>query len=275
MNNHVFFVNAFSADYYKGNTAAVVLLDDYPADAQMLALAKEFGFSETCFVKWLNNAEYHIRWFTPEVEVPLCGHATLAAAKSLFALREADSAEIRFNSLSGVLIARRKQEYVELDFPLEKAEPVKAEPEVLQAIGAVQPIQILSARNSRNLILVYADPKVIPALKPDFARLRKMTGLTYFGIAVTAWNEDSYVCRYFAPWEGINEDPVTGSAQTYLAPFWADKMQQTELTGYQLSERGGFFKVEVLKGRVLISGEAFIYLRGEIPVSWQETSLIS
>lgn len=264
----VYFVNAFADRYYQGNTAAVVLLEAYPSDAKMLALAKEFGFSETAFLRRLGSSEYQIRWFTPEVEVPLCGHATLASAQALFSSLEAASGQISFQSLSGQLSARRRAGQIELDFPAEPAVTQAVDADLLQAMGSVQPMEILSARASRNLILVYATPQVVRDLEPDFARLAAKKDLPYFGIAVTAPAPDGYICRYFAPWEGINEDPVTGSAQTYLAPYWAARLRKKVLQGFQASERGGAFEVEVLPERVLIRGKAFIYLSGEIAPGW-------
>lgn len=270
MHYPVYFVNAFADRYYQGNTAAVVLLEDYPPEAKMLALAKEFAFSETAFLRQLSSSEYQIRWFTPEVEVPLCGHATLASAKALFSSREAAADQIRFQSLSGELIASRFAERIELDFPAEPSVAHALDPEVLQAIGSVPPEEVLSARASRNLILVYARPELITALEPDFPRLAAFQDLPYFGIAVTAPAPEGYICRYFAPWEGINEDPVTGSAQTYLAPYWAQRLGQNLLQGYQASKRGGAFEVEVLPERVLIRGRAFIYLSGELAPGWMD-----
>ena len=167
--DHVFFVNAFTDAWHKGNTAAVVILDEYPDPSQMLALASEFGFSETAFLKQLGPARYHIRWFTPEVEVPLCGHATLASAKAL--LSSGESGRIIFESLSGELAATPKGELIELDFPAEMTQPCEVEAALLRALGPDDPLEALSARASRNLILVYADQRQVMNLKPDFAHL--------------------------------------------------------------------------------------------------------
>lgn len=263
----IFFVNAFADGFYHGNTAAVVILEAYPPDSALLRLAAEFGFSETAFLLRLGPAEYQLRWFTPEVEVPLCGHATLASAMSLFSSLEADSATLSFHSLSGELSARRRGELIELDFPLERMTPATVDPSLLRAIGPTLPQEVLSARDSRNLVLVYSDPAVIHSLNPDFTRLKAMSGLPWLGIAVTAPEAGrDYICRYFAPWEGINEDPVTGSAQTYLAPWWAQRLGKNILQGAQVSQRGGAFEVEVLDARVLIRGRAFIYLKGALAV---------
>ncbi|MDP2172864.1 MAG: PhzF family phenazine biosynthesis protein [Candidatus Cloacimonadaceae bacterium] len=271
MKDPVYFVNAFSENYYTGNTAAVVLVEEYPSDGEMLALAAEFGFSETAFLQRIGAGEYQIRWFTPEVEVSLCGHATLASAKSLFAFREKDADLLTFQSLSGRLTARRKEGLIELDFPLETSVQHTVDAALLQALSPLCPMEILSAGASRNLILVYPDAQNILDMRPDFEALAAMKDLPYFGIAVTSSGYFDYVCRYFAPWEGINEDPVTGSAQTYLAPYWSAKLNKTILKGYQASRRGGDFEVEVLNSRVLIRGKAFIYLSGDIDTLWRRS----
>jgi PhzF family phenazine biosynthesis protein len=265
--DHVFFVNAFTDAWHKGNTAAVVILDEYPDPSQMLALASEFGFSETAFLKQLGPARYHIRWFTPEVEVPLCGHATLASAKAL--LSSGESGRIIFESLSGELAATPKGELIELDFPAEMTQPCEVEAALLRALGPDDPLEALSARASRNLILVYADQRQVMNLKPDFAHLAGFSHLPWLGIAVTAPSPEGYICRYFAPREGINEDPVTGSAQTYLAPYWSARLGLKVLQGFQASARGGTFEVELAEERTLIRGRAFLWLSGEIASGWQ------
>lgn len=266
----VWFVNAFADGFYTGNTAAVVLLQEYPPDADLLALAREFGFSETAFLKRLNAGEYRIRWFTPEVEVPLCGHATLASARCLFDNEAANLAEISLHSLSGDLRARRKKDLIELDFPADIPEQHAADDEVLLALGNPRVGETLLAPRTKNLIAVYPSAADVLALRPDFARLSGRTDLPYFGIAATALGTDQdYVCRYFAPWEGIDEDPVTGSAQTFLGPYWSRRLKKPILSGYQASARGGYFEVEMSLPRVLIRGQAFVYLRGELIPGWQ------
>lgn len=271
----VWFVNAFAADYFGGNTAAVVLLADFPDDSRLLALAKEFGFSETAFLKALAPARYHIRWFTPEVEVPLCGHATLASARALFSGPESGCGKLSFTSLSGELAATLRGDLIELDFPAENSAACSVEPALVEALGPHQPLESLSARNSRNLVLVYAEHQQVLDLQPEFPRLAAMTGLPWLGIAVTAPCPEGYICRYFAPWEGINEDPVTGSAQTYLAPYWSAKLGLGVLNGWQASQRGGTFEVEISSARVLIRGRAFLYLRGKIDSGWKTSPVQS
>ncbi len=258
------FVNAFAKGMFDGNTAAVVIVDSYPDTTAMLAIARLYGFSETAFLLREGVAKYHIRWFTPEVEVSLCGHATLASAGYLFSCLEHAAELIHFSSLSGELIARRKADEIELDFPLDIPEAFQPEEQVMQALGVSHAIDSLFAPATRNLMVVLGSADEVTALKPDFARLSAMHKHPYFGIAVTASTEEGYICRYFAPWEGVNEDPVTGSAQTFLAPYWAEKLGKSELKGYQASARGGHFGISIVGNRILIRGKAVIYLNGAL-----------
>jgi PhzF family phenazine biosynthesis protein len=258
------FVNAFASGLFDGNTAAVVLLDSYPSALEMLGIAKLYGFSETAFIQREGEAKYHIRWFTPEVEVSLCGHATLASAAFLFSEMEQAAKLIHFSSLSGKLVAKRKGDEIELDFPSDIPETFLPEDQVLQALGISHAIDTLYAPATRNLVVVLDSADEVTGLQPNFECLRGMQNLPYFGIAVTAATPEGYICRYFAPWEGINEDPVTGSAQTFLAPYWANKLGITELKGYQASARGGHFNISIFGERVLIRGNAVIYLTGAL-----------
>lgn len=266
MSYPVYFVNAFAENFYKGNQAGVVLVDEFPHDSSMQSLAKEFGFSETTFVKRMGFGKYHIRWFTPETEVKLCGHATLAAAKALFHDVIPHEKLILFQSLSGDLLARRLGEDIQLDFPID--EPVKfdSDKRIVAALSQANVEEVLYASNTKNLIVVYKDADTILSLKPDFDELNKLKSENIFGIIITAsftGNYD-YICRYFAPWEGICEDPVTGSAQTSLAPYWSKRLSKEVLNGFQASSRGGDFTVQITTNRVLISGKAYIYLKGEL-----------
>lgn len=264
MEYNVSFVNAFATGLFDGNTAAVVLVEEYPTQEEMLELAGLFNFSETAFLKREADACYHIRWFTPEVEVPLCGHATLASSGVLFADLESDAGLIVFHSLSGELTARRKGDSIELDFPLDTPQSYEPEEPVLKALGHPHSVETLLAPSTRNLVVVLDSPDAVMALEPDFQALAAMRDQPFFGIAATAADGDGYICRYFAPWEGINEDPVTGSAQTYLAPYWARITGRTTLQGYQASTRGGSFIATVTDKRLLLQGKAVIYLRGSV-----------
>lgn len=266
MSYPVYVVNAFSEGYFNGNQAAVVLVEGFPEDLSMQALAKEFGFSETAFVKRMGFGKYHIRWFTPETEVDLCGHATLAAAKVLFHDIIPHEKLVLFNSRSGDLLARRVGESIQLDFPIDEPTVIEVDDRILKAFSQTNAEELLFAEQTRNLVVVYKDVETVVSLQPDFRQLSKLRSDNIFGIIVTAaGNGDyDYTCRYFAPWEGINEDPVTGSAQTCLAPYWSKKLNKTVLNGLQASKRSGEFTVEISDDRVLLTGKAFIYLKGEI-----------
>lgn len=267
MNSYpLYLVNAFSEGIGTGNTAAVVITDQYPSTQQMQTLARELSFSETAFIAPDAETGYAIRWFTPEVEVALCGHATMASAKVLFTDFASECRELRFASKSGILVCRKREGLIELDFPVDLPIPTSATPELIQALGAKTPLELHYAPATRNLVLVYADPETVLKMQPDFEALSKLEHQDWFGIAITApgTGTDDYVCRYFAPWEGINEDPVTGSAQTFLAPYWADKYNKKVLNGYQASQRGGRFEVEIANPRVYIRGKAMIFTKGEV-----------
>ncbi len=266
MSYPVYLVNAFTEQYYKGNQAAVVMVEEFPADTSLQALAREFGFSETAYVKRLGFGKYQIRWFTPEIEVNLCGHATLAAAKVLFHEIIPQEKLILFQSLGGDLLARKQREGIQLDFPTDPPLPIEADGKMLKALSQANAEEILFSAFTQNLIVVYKDAETVRSLKPDFSILNKLNNHKIAGIAVTAADTGKYdyICRYFAPQEGINEDPVTGSAQTCLAPYWGNRLGKLELNGWQASERGGEFKIRLTENRILISGRAFIYLKGEL-----------
>lgn len=260
----VFFVNAFANSHYAGNTAAVVIVDQFPAAPAMQAMAAEFGFSETVYVLPMQDGGFHIRWFTPEVEVKLCGHGTMAASAALWEHIPSLGDSIRYVSLSGQLTAIRNGDVIRIDLPLDPPVPRAIPILIANALSAVQPASAYFAAATKNLMLVYDDPAVVYHMQPDFAALAKLKDQEFFGIAVTAAENGDldYVCRYFAPWEGINEDPVTGSAQTFIAPYWCEVMGKSTLNGYQASRRGGLYSVECSDGRVLIESHAFIYLKG-------------
>lgn len=262
----VFFVNAFATGHYGGNTAAVVIVDKFPSPNAMQSLALEFGFSETVFVMPLSEGGFHIRWFTPEVEVKLCGHGTMAASAALWHHYPQLDDSIPYLSLSGALTALRIGDIIRIDLPVDTPVSRSIPMLVAKALSPAEPSAAYFAPATKNLMLVYDDPAVVYHMHPDFPALAKLQGQDFLGIGVTAMENGDldYVCRYFAPWEGINEDPVTGSAQTFIAPLWCKVMGKTALNGYQASQRGGLFRVECREDRVLIDSHAFIYLKGLI-----------
>ncbi len=257
----IFQVDAFTNTPFKGNPAAVCLLLEAKEDSWMQNVAAEMNLAETAFL--LRQADgYNLRWFTPMVEVDLCGHATLASAHILWEtslLSPTESA--RFHTRSGLLMATRRGGEIELDFPATPAEPVSAPPELSQALGVTP---IYTGRSKFDYLVELADEETVRQLKPDLALLRQ---LTTRGVIVTGpaeGKEYDMVSRFFAPGVGIDEDPVTGSAHCCLGPFWSDRLDRAEFIGYQASARGGLVRVRVAGERIYLGGKAVTVLRGEL-----------
>lgn len=245
-----------------GNPAAVCLLDDWPAEHVMQGIAKRHNLSETAFLVPAGPGQafdYHLRWFTPEVEVDLCGHATLAAAHVLYSERGFDGPAVRFRCQVGRLSAARDGDRMWLDFPSRKPSAAKLPAAVLKAIGGA-PGEVL--RGQRDYLLVYADQSEVAALAPDFAAIGKH-GLWGY-IATAAGRQADFVSRCFFPAFGIDEDPVTGSAHCVSGPYWAEKLGRNELQAHQISPRGGDIALKIGPERVRIGGRAEIVSQGEI-----------
>jgi PhzF family phenazine biosynthesis protein len=258
----VYQVDAFTDAAFSGNPAAVCPLAG-PADRDwMQRVALEMNLSETAFVH-PDGKGYALCWFTPTVEVDLCGHATLAAAHVLWEEGLAPGGPLRFATRSGVLRAVRRDGDIWLDFPADPPEPTKP-PEDLEAALGARPVWVGKGRF--DLLVALESEAAVAALRPDMARL---AALPYRGVTVTAVAETAgadFVSRFFAPVVGIPEDPVTGSAHCTLAPFWAERLGKTALTGRQLSERGGTVKVRVgpKANRVVLGGRAVTVLKGSL-----------
>ena len=258
-------IDAFADGPFRGNPAAVCLLDAPRDEAWMQALAEEMNLSETAFL-WPESEElYRLRWFTPEVEVSLCGHATLASAHALWESgRLALDQPARFATRSGVLVAARAGEWIELDFPERIPEPCEPPPGLAEALGA-RPL--VAARAGEDVLVELATEGAVRSLAPDFAELERVETR---GLIVTAPAEEGsdydFVSRFFAPGVGVPEDPVTGSAHCALSPFWSGRLGRGELNGFQASRRGGRVKVrhEPDRRRVRISGRAVTVFRGEL-----------
>jgi PhzF family phenazine biosynthesis protein len=258
----IYTVDAFTAEPFRGNPAGVCLLEQPREESWMQAVAGEMKHSETAFVTGANG-KYSIRWFTPAVEVALCGHATLASAHALFeAGREPLETIIQFQTLrSGVLTARCTGDWIELDFPAMPPREAEAPPELAEAFG-VKPLYVGRSRDD-YLLHVDSEPTV-RNLKPDFARLYS---LPVRGVIVTAaalTRPFDFVSRFFAPGAGIDEDPVTGSAHCCLGPYWQAHLGKNEFYAYQASARGGILKVRVAGERVFLRGQAVTVVRGEL-----------
>ncbi len=255
----VYVVDAFTRRPFSGNPAAVCPLEAWLPDAQMQAIAAEHNLAETAFVV-KEPGGWRIRWFTPAVEVDLCGHATLAAAHVLARHRGVAAAEFVFQSRSGALPVRFRGEHIVLDFPARP--PARCDvPAALREGLGVNPLEV---QRSRDFLVVLEDEETVRAIAPDFARLAEVDCL---GVIVTArGREVDFVSRFFAPRAGINEDPVTGSSHCTLTPYWAARLRKTELTARQLSRRGGDLVCTLAGDRVHIAGEAVTYLTGSAVV---------
>jgi len=257
-------IDAFTDRPFRGNPAAVCLLEGEKPAEWMQHLAAEMNLSETAFLRRLNG-DWSLRWFTPTVEVDLCGHATLASAHALWEEKILPAGETaRFQTRSGLLTARRAGEWIELDFPAKPQEPVAPPAGLLEALGVKCATH--TGKSAFDYLVELDSEESVRRLEPDHARLRK---LPVRGIIVTsraATKEFDFVSRFFAPGSGIDEDPVTGSAHCTLAPFWAARLHKNELVAYQASPRGGVVRVRLDGDRVKLGGRAVTVFRGELTV---------
>ena len=255
----IFEVDAFTSQVFRGNPAAVCPLPSWLDDATLQAIAAENNLAETAFVVGGDGA-YEIRWMTPKTEVDLCGHATLASAFVLFAEGEKERDEVVFRSKSGELRVRRDGDLLTLDFPSRPPKTVTATDDLLEGLGR-PPGEVWAAR---DYLAVYEREEDVRALAPDFARLARVDR---FAVIVTApGTKVDFVSRFFAPKQGIAEDPVTGSAHCTLVPYWAKRLGKKRLHAHQVSARGGELFCEDRGERVAISGHAVRYLQGTIEI---------
>lgn len=269
MERPIYLVDAFTSEAFKGNPAAVCPLDAAQPTEWMQQVAAEMNLSETAFLVPRATGEgFDLRWFTPAIEVPLCGHATLASAHTLWESgRLAADAEARFHTLSGWLLARKTAQGIEMDFPAMRLEAIATPPGVAESLRAT-PKSVWLVRDQRDLeknYLVELDGEAeVRALQPDFNLMRQQVNK---GLIVTAQAEMpgvDFVSRYFATWAGIDEDPVTGSAHCALTPYWVGKLGRNELLGYQASARGGYVRVTLDGDRVVLGGQAVTVVRGSL-----------
>ncbi|MGH7163582.1 MAG: PhzF family phenazine biosynthesis protein [Planctomycetota bacterium] len=255
----IFTVDAFAERPFSGNPAAVCLLPG-PADATwMQDVAREMNLSETAFLHGEGD-EYRLRWFTPAVEVELCGHATLASAHVLYETGTLEpQRRALFRTLGGGLTASREGESIALDFPALRVDPADPPPGLLEALGAEA---AFVGRSRFDLLVEVSSEAQVRSLAPDFRALRAVKAR---GVVVTArGREFDFVSRFFAPSCGVDEDPVTGSAHCALAPFWAERLQKRELVGFQASRRGGIVRTRLEGDRVILGGRAVTVLRGQL-----------
>jgi len=255
----IYQVDAFATRRFAGNPAAVVVLECFPGDEVMLAIAAENNLAETAFLV-ADGDDYVLRWFTPLVEVSLCGHATLASAAVVMERLAPARRRVVFGSASGPLTVDRTAEGYVMDFPARPSEPVATPDGLAEALGAV-PVSV--SVNEFSYLAVFESEGIVRALTPDMAGI---TRLPRPGVIATAEGTEPYdfVSRYFAPARGIPEDPVTGSAHCMLAPYWAERLGKTELRAFQASARGGEIRCSYLGARVALAGACVFYLEGEI-----------
>lgn len=257
----IYQIDAFADKVFSGNPAAVCPLDSWLSDETMLKIAAENNLAETAFYV-RQNEQFVIRWFTPTVEVDLCGHATLAAAFVLFYHENYTETTIQFFSpRSGVLTVSKNGNFLTLNFPADTFEEVTLTDEMKACFDLI-PRQAFKGKT--DYLFVFENEEKITSIKPVFSEISK---LNCRGVIVTAkGNEVDFVSRFFAPQVGVSEDPVTGSAHTTLTPYWAKLLNKTELTAMQLSDRKGYLQCEYLNDRVEISGQGKLYLTGEIHI---------
>ncbi len=255
---NIYEVDAFTDRVFSGNPAAIVPLTDWLDDDVMQNIAAENNLSETAYFVEESDGSYNIRWFTPQTEVDLCGHATLASAHVLYNHLGFEGEKVIFQSKSGELSVKKWKGMYWMNFPSNPPDPIPVPKMLPEAIGTVP---LYTGVNTDLLVLVQ-DEEVVQSLKPDFGTLKRMGTR---GVIVTApGSEVDFVSRFFAPGVGIPEDPVTGSAHTVLTPFWSNRLGKTEMKARQISERGGDL-ICIQKGqRVEIGGKAVTYLIGEI-----------
>ena len=261
MKIRMFQIDAFTKKVFGGNPAAVCILDKWLKETKMQSIAAENNLAETAFIV-PNGKKYEIKWFTPTVEVALCGHATLAAAHVLYKYYGVPYPTIKFAShLSGDLTVTKKKKKLVLNFPSDKLQIANAPQNLIKSIG-LEPTEVLKGKT--DYLLIYKSQSDIEKITPDFSLLRTIDAR---GIIISAPGLDvDFVSRFFAPQVGINEDPVTGSAHTSLIPYWSKKLNKTVLKARQLSVRKGNLSCKYLGERVAIAGNAVTYLNGIIKV---------
>lgn len=259
-----YFVDSFTNQKFKGNPAAVCITRNDPGDTTMQNIATEIGFSETAFIKKISDSRYSIRFYTPKKEIPLCGHATLAASKIIFdnsplqniSFITGENVELKIGKTAGKIV---------MQFPVYEISGMDVPKPVLDALGIEQTVYTGFSEKNKIILIEIQDPVALAALEPDFpALLNSYSGIN--GVLVTARSAGpgfDFHYRYFWPWAGTNEDPVTGGVQTFLTKYWATKLNKTKLSAFQSSKRTGMMTTELYPDKVLICGEAVIVFEGE------------
>lgn len=250
-------VDAFTNERFKGNPAGVCVLDKAISSEMMQNIAMENNLSETAFV-WKTGETYQLKWFTPGFEIDLCGHATLATSYVIFHFVEPERKQVNFETLSGTLTVLRKENRYEMSFPIRVPKKIEATPEIEEAIGR----KVLEVYSERDLYVLLDSVQAVRDFEPDYGKLQSLKA--WLGVVIMAKGEDcDFVSRYFCSELNL-EDPVTGSTHSSLVPLWSEKCGKKELLSRQLSKRGGVLYCELDEDKVKISGEAVLYLQGEI-----------
>lgn len=259
-----YFVDSFTNQKFKGNPAAVCIAENDLDDTTMQSIATEIGFSETAFIKQRADNIYSIRFFTPKIEIPLCGHATLASSKIIFDTTSFDS--IKFiNCNNAELLIEKAGNKIKMQFPVYDTEEIELPQKILDALGIDEIVNKRYSPNNKIILIEIKSAHELAVLKPDFvALINSYTGIN--GVLVTAISDNENVdfhYRYFWPWAGTNEDPVTGGVQTFLTKYWATKLNKTKLNAYQSSLRTGTMSTELFEDTICIVGEAVTVLEGQ------------
>ena len=260
-----YFVDSFTNEKFKGNPAAVCIIENSLDTTKMQNIATEIGFSETAFIKHLINNRYSIRFFTPKMEIPLCGHATLASSKIIFDTTALSY--IIFTNINNVELSIEKSgNKIKMQFPVYETEEIEVPESMLNALGIGEIQNKRYSPNNKIILLEIKDTKMLAEVRPDFPSLIKSyEGIN--GVLVTAQSENSdfdFHYRYFWPWAGTNEDPVTGGIQTFLTKYWALKLNKNKLNAFQSSLRTGKINTELQGDKVFIYGEAVTVFEGEL-----------
>jgi PhzF family phenazine biosynthesis protein len=263
-----FIVDSFTDTPFKGNPAGVCLVDSQLSDKRMLQIAQELNLSETAFLSPLDsNGAFPIRYFSPKMEIPLCGHATLASAKVIFSTHELN--EVHFINIQNLdLSAKELDRQIVMEFPVYETRPAAAPPALLAALGIKDIKNSVYNVETKILLLEIADAEELAGLDPDFVALQRSHN-SINGVLVTAWaGTDGYDfhSRYFWPWSGTNEDPVTGGTHTFLAKYWASKLGKTRMKSFQSSRRTGFMDVELVDDKLRIQAQAVIVFEGRLAI---------
>lgn len=257
----IYQVDSFADKPFSGNPAGVCILPGAADEEWMQSVAREMNLSETAFLHPEKDG-YHLRWFTPAVEVDLCGHATLASAHILWETGLAPrDAELRFHTNSGLLKAYRDDPWIRMDFPNEAPEAATMPEKLMAALGAVP---IYSGRNRLGYLAVFDNEAIVSQMEPDFSLLKKVPPGVAMVTAAADNQEYDFSSRFFAPALGIDEDPVTGSAHCCLGPYWSEQLGKTKLLAYQASQRGGVVAIEMQNERVVLGGQAVTVMKIEM-----------